>query len=191
MLSAKEYRVLVEQSPIMIWRSDRSGGCDYFNERWLAFTGRTSEQEVGDGWAQGVHPQDLPGCIEIYRTAFGRREVFEMRYRLRRADGAYRWIFDRGVPFEDDGGEFAGFIGSCIDVTSRVESELELRRRTEAEMRQLKGMLPICASCKKIRDDEGYWHRVEQYVSERTEAEFTHTVCPMCMERLYPEGDAA
>lgn len=191
MLSANEYRILVEQAPIMIWRSDRTGACDYFNERWLAFTGRTAEQERGDGWAAGVHPEDLPRCLEIYRGAFSRRAVFEMEYRLRRADGAYRWLFDRGVPFDDAAGEFAGFIGSCVDVTARVEAERSLARRTKAELRTLEGLLPICAACKKIRDDEGYWQRVEKYVADRSGAEFTHTLCPTCMEVLYPEGGTA
>jgi two-component system CheB/CheR fusion protein len=131
-LTATEYRLLIEHSPVMIWRSGLDAKCDYFNEIWLAFTGRTPEQEMGDGWAEGVHPQDLERCVAHYLDHFKRREAFEMEYRLRRHDGAYRWIFDRGVPFNDDSGAFAGFIGSCVDVHERRSAE-EAQQQHSAE----------------------------------------------------------
>ncbi|HEY8049667.1 MAG TPA: PAS domain-containing sensor histidine kinase [Ramlibacter sp.] len=118
-LTPAEYRLLVEHSPVLVWRSGLDARCDYFNEPWLRFTGRTMQQEMGDGWAEGVHPEDLQRCVAHYLDHFARREAFEMEYRLRRHDGEYRWIFDRGVPFTDDAGAFAGFIGSCVDVDER------------------------------------------------------------------------
>ena len=118
-LTPTEYRLLVEHAPVMVWRSGVNAKCDYFNETWLQFTGRTLEQEMGDGWAEGVHPDDFARCVAFYRDHFQRREPFEMEYRLRRHDGEFRWIFDRGVPFTDDSGAFAGFIGSCVDVHER------------------------------------------------------------------------
>jgi PAS domain S-box-containing protein len=118
-LSLTEYRLLVEHSPVMVWRSGIDAKCDYFNETWLDYTGRTMAQEWGDGWAEGVHRDDFDRCVALYLDHFGRRESFEMEYRLRRHDGEFRWIFDRGVPFTDDGGRFAGFIGSCVDVHDR------------------------------------------------------------------------
>jgi PAS domain S-box-containing protein len=124
-LTATEYRLLAEHAPVMVWRSCLDASCDYFNETWLSFTGRTLEQEMGNGWAEGVHPEDFERCLKHYREHFDRREPFEMEYRLRRHDGEYRWIFDRGVPFTDESGAFAGFIGSCVDVDER-------RRRQEA-----------------------------------------------------------
>jgi len=126
-----EYRALVEAAPVMIWRAGRDAKCNYFNETWLAFTGRTQEQEAGDGWAEGVHADDLDRCVAYYLDHFHRQRQFEMEYRLRRHDGFYRWIFDRGVPFEVDG-TFAGFIGSCIDVQDRKEAEA--KRRTTLAM---------------------------------------------------------
>lgn len=126
-LTAIEYRLLVEHSPVMIWRADRDKKCDYFNPVWLEFTGRTVAQELGDGWAEGVHPDDLAGCFKIYVSNFDLRLPFEMEYRLRRYDGVYRWIFDRGVPYTDDRGEFLGYIGSCVDVTERREAEQRSR----------------------------------------------------------------
>ena len=130
-LSGNEYRVLTEHSPVMIWRSGLDARCDYFNATWLEFTGRTFEQELGDGWAEGVHADDLSTCLEIYLSSFHRRTAFEMRYRLRRHDGAHRYVLDRGVPFYDGHGEFAGFIGSCIDVQDTHEAQLALKAQEQ------------------------------------------------------------
>jgi len=183
----EEYALLVEQAPIMIWRANLTAECDYFNERWLAFTGRTLAQETGNGWAEGVHPDDFDKCLEIYLGSFGRREAFEMEYRLRRHDGEYRWIFDRGVPIYAPDGAFIGYTGSCIDVTERVEAEEALRREKEKQIRNLHGLLPICAHCKKIRDDAGYWHSLEKYITEHSEAVFSHGICKECAKAQFPE----
>jgi PAS domain S-box-containing protein len=179
--------IIVEQAPIMIWRANTAGECDYFNQQWLSFTGRRIEQELGNGWAEGVFSEDLEGCLDIFLSAFARRDIFEMEYRLRRHDGEYRWIFDRGVPFEDEKGNFGGYTGSCIDVTDGVESRNLVLRGRDSEIKRLRGMLPICSSCKKIKDDAGYWNQIEVYIREHSEAEFTHGICPECLKKLYPE----
>ena len=132
--SETEYRQLVEFSPIMIWRSGLDAGCDYFNDTWLEFTGRTLEQEMGEGWAQGVHPDDLDSCVACYLDHFRRRTSFEMEYRLRRRDNVYRWIFDRGAPFYDARGDFAGFIGSCVDVDDRRRAQEAREKRVEKKL---------------------------------------------------------
>ena len=134
MLTLAEYRNIVEQAPLMIWRANAEAKCDYFNERWLAFTGRTLQEEVGDGWAKGVHADDLDRCMRIYHDAFSRRDAFEMEYRLRRYDGEYRWVLDRGAPIHDGNGRFVGFTGSCVDVTDRVEARAALARATLKEL---------------------------------------------------------
>lgn len=118
-LTAEEYELLVDQAPIMIWRANLDAKCDYFNGRWLEFTGKTMEHEVGDGWARGVHPDDLKYCFDHYMENFKARRVFEMEYRLRRHDGDYRWLVDRGAPFYSKDGGFMGYIGSCIDITDK------------------------------------------------------------------------
>ena len=120
-LSKQEYQAIVENSPNLIWRAGLDSLCNYFNHTWLTFTGRTLKQESGNGWASGVHPDDLDRCIKIYLENFQRRTPFEMEYRLRRHDGEWRWINDRGVPFFHEDGSFAGYIGSCLDVTDNVE----------------------------------------------------------------------
>ncbi|MBA3469809.1 MAG: PAS domain S-box protein, partial [Herpetosiphonaceae bacterium] len=94
--SEARFRTLANAAPVLIWMADLSGGCTFFNQTWLDFTGRSYSQEFGDGWAEGVHPDDLQDCLRIYRAAFAARESFQMEYRLRRADGAYRWLLDHG-----------------------------------------------------------------------------------------------
>lgn len=189
-LSGREYRELVEQAPILIWRADLTMGCNYFNERWLQFTGRTLAQERGNGWAEGVHPDDFDRCLKIYTESFAQRKIFEMEYRLRRADGVYRWLFDRGVPFNGPDGSFAGYIGSCIDVTDRVEAEARLKAAQEAEVRTLRGLLPICAWCHRVRDDNGYWEQIENYITQHSHTTFSHGMCPDCEQKFYDSINA-
>jgi len=112
----EQYRVLVEHTPTMVWRVGVDAKCDYVNARWLDFTGRPLPRELGDGWMESVHPDDLHHCVIHYRTHFERREAFEMEYRLRRHDRVYRSIRHRGVPYTDAAGAFAGFIGSGSEV---------------------------------------------------------------------------
>ncbi len=132
MLNLEQYRLIVENAPNMLWRAALDKKCDYFNATWLKFTGRTMEQESDNGWTEGVHPEDLVRCLETYTTAFDAREAFEMEYRLKRADGEYRWINDRGVPYNSRDGEFAGYIGSCMDVTENIEG-LQLMRMAQTD----------------------------------------------------------
>jgi len=179
-LSLEEYALLVEQAPILIWRAGTDALCNYFNERWLEFTGRTMAQEAGNGWAEGVHPDDFQHCLDIYLDHFNRRQVFEMEYRLRRHDGAWRWLFDRGVPVFGPENAFLGFIGSCTDVTERVEAQEALARAQEKQISTLRGLLPICMLCRKIKNDGGYWENLEKYVQEHSDADFSHGLCPDC-----------
>jgi len=105
--------------------------CTFFNKPWLEFTGRSMEQEMGNGWAEGVHPDDLQRCLNIYTEAFDDRRPFVMQYRLRRHDGEYRWISDQGVARYDTHENFAGYIGSCVDVTELINKDAELRESEE------------------------------------------------------------
>ena len=124
--SELHFRALANCGQALIWTSGLDKLCDYFNEPWLDFTGRTLEQEVGNGWVEGVHAEDLTRCIETYVTAFDRREPFSMEYRLRHAGGEYRWLVDQGTPRFDSRGAFVGYIGHCLDITSRKHMEEEL-----------------------------------------------------------------
>jgi len=119
----EQFRIMADTAPVMIWISGPDKLCYFFNAGWLHFTGRTMEQEYGNGWADGVHPSDFKRCLDIYNNSFDKREEFKMEYRLKRHDGQYRWLLDTGVPRFTADGSFAGYIGSCIDVNELLESE--------------------------------------------------------------------
>jgi two-component system CheB/CheR fusion protein len=127
------YLKIFEDFPALIWRAGLDMKCDYFNGTWLAFTGRTAEQEAGDGWAEGVHPADLDGCFQTYVTHFQARLPFVMVYRLKNRFGEYRWIRDHGQPFYGVQDEFLGYIGSCYDITEEQEATLKLEELNRAK----------------------------------------------------------
>lgn len=127
------YLKIFEDFPALIWRSGTDMLCDYFNRTWLEFTGRTLDQERGNGWAEGVHPDDMGRCLEIYIANFAERKPFEMQYRLKRWDGEYRWIQDLGRPFYGFDGEFLGYIGSCYDVTEKMNMTLNLEKANRSK----------------------------------------------------------
>jgi two-component system, cell cycle sensor histidine kinase and response regulator CckA len=131
--SEERFRKMADTAPVMIWVSGRDKLCTFFNAAWLAFTGRTMEQELGNGWSQGVHSEDLDPCIAIYSSSFDAHRAFRMEYRLRRADGQYRWVLDNGVPRFEPGGSFAGYIGSCIDITDLKRTLEETLARQKLE----------------------------------------------------------
>jgi PAS domain S-box-containing protein len=125
--SEELFHMLADSAPVMVWLSGTDKLCTFFNKPWLDFTGRTMKQELGNGWADGVHPQDLERCLKTYISAFDARMEFEMEYRLRRRDGEYRWVLDKGIPLFSPDESFSGYIGSCIDITERKQAEEALR----------------------------------------------------------------
>jgi PAS domain S-box-containing protein len=122
---------MADHAPVLLWMAGTDSLCWFFNQGWLEFTGRTLEQEFGNGWAEGVHPEDFQHCMAVYLEAFVRRERFTMEYRLRRADGSFRWVYDIGTPRYEPGGAFAGYIGSCVDITEQREVRETLKRSNE------------------------------------------------------------
>ncbi|MBO0694868.1 MAG: PAS domain-containing protein [Verrucomicrobia bacterium] len=129
--SESRFRMVADAAPVLIWMSGMDKLCTFFNKTWLEFTGRTLEQELGNGWAEGVHPDDLQRCLKTYTEAFDARKPFVMQYRLRRHDGEYRWVSDQGVARHDAEGMFAGYIGSCVDVTDLITKDEALREFEE------------------------------------------------------------
>jgi len=131
--SESRFRQMADSIPTMVWISGADSRCTDFNQTWLEFTGRTLEEEVGDGWSAGIHPEDYSRVMETYLSAFEQRIPFKMEYRLRRNDGAYRWIFDEGRPRYSIRGEFLGYIGGCMDVSEQKEAEA-LSGRTMSQL---------------------------------------------------------
>ena len=126
--SEQHFRTLANGGSALIWTSGTDKLCNYFNEPWLKFTGRTLQQEYGNGWAEGVHPEDFDRCLEIYVSNFDQRKPFSMNYRLRHADGSYRWLRDEGTPRYDIHGKFLGYIGFCYDITEQKDASAEVER---------------------------------------------------------------
>jgi PAS domain S-box-containing protein len=132
--SEERFRLMADTAPVLMWMSGTDKLCTYFNKSWLDFTGRLMEQELGNGWAQGVHPEDLQPCLDTYRQSFDRRAHFRMEYRLRHRNGEYRWVLDIGVPRFNQDGSFAGYIGAVVDISERkMAEESSLRLATIVE----------------------------------------------------------
>jgi len=126
--SERNFRDVIDNAPVMIWGAGTDGLCSFFNKPWLDFTGRTMEQELGNGWSEGVHPEDLPECLATYRAAVARQQPFNIEYRLRCVDGSYRWIWDQGFPQFDLTHTYVGYLGCCADITDRKSAENALRK---------------------------------------------------------------
>ncbi len=153
--SEERFRNMADTAPVMIWLSDLGKRCTFFNRPWLDFTGRTIEQELGDGWINGMHPEDLDRCRATYYSSFDAHRRFQMEYRLRRADGAYRWLLNNATPLYREGA-FAGFIGSCIDVTEQKLIEEQLRA-SEARLMDAQHLAKVGSWERQIDADIIYW----------------------------------
>ncbi len=125
------YLSLLEEFPALVWRTGPHGSRNYFNAQWLAFRGRSAEEEAEGGWFSGVHREDADLLKAAFADAFKSRTPFELEYRLERGDGEYRWVLDVGKPFRGLDGQFAGYLGSCVDISARKQAEQYLRRSEE------------------------------------------------------------
>jgi len=126
--SEARFRMMADTAPVMVWMAGPDTHITFINKRWLEFTGRTVQEEIGDNWFTGIHADDLDRCRKSYLQAFKSEQPFFLEYRLRRHDGEYRWIMDTGVPLFDEEGQFGGYIGTCMDLTERKDMEDQLRR---------------------------------------------------------------
>ena len=130
--SEQRFRLIADTAPVIIWMSDTDKLCTYVNKPWLDLTGRPMHSELGNGWVEGLHPEDLQSCVNTYTKSFDRREEFQMEYRVRRHDGEYRWILDTGVPRFNPDRSFAGYIGVAVDVTERKMAEDALSKMNQS-----------------------------------------------------------
>lgn len=121
--SEERFKKMADTAPVLIWWADTEKKITYFNKSWLNFRGKSLEDEVGNGWIKGIHPEDADYCWDVYSAAFDARIEFQIEYRMLRFDNEYRWILSTGVPIHGPNGDFEGYIGSCIDITERKELE--------------------------------------------------------------------
>jgi PAS domain S-box-containing protein len=117
--SEARFRLLADAAPVMIWMSGEDGLCTFFNRAWLEFRGRRMEDELGNRWVEGVHPEDRDLALETYLKCFSTRKPFRMQCRLQRYGGQYRWVEQTGVPRYEAEGEFNGFMGTAVDIDDR------------------------------------------------------------------------
>ena len=168
------FQAIADTAPVMIWTTGTDGLCNFFSKPWLDFTGRTMEQEVGTGWVEGVHPDDVQGCFDHFLPAFNARKPFRMEYRLRRADGEYRWVDESGIPRYTPGGEFAGYIGCNTDITDRkrAEEERERLRQVQSELAHINRVTTMGELAASIA------HEIKQPISA------AHTNAKACLRWL-------
>jgi PAS domain S-box-containing protein len=131
-VSEERFRTMANSAPVLIWMADPDQRYIWLNDPWLKFTGRSMDQDLGDGWKQLVHPEDLPACAATFQQSFDTRQQFSIEHRLRNRNGEWRWVLNHGVPLFAPPSEFTGFIGSCVDITDRKEVERQLQLLVDA-----------------------------------------------------------
>ena len=132
---------VINTSPALMWTSDLNEARVWFNDPWLTFTGRSLEQEQGDGWREGIHAADLDHCLKTYKESLDNHQPFSLEYRLRRYDGDYRWVYDQGHPRYTSQGEFMGYIGSCLDITDRKRADAVIHSSEEENFWMLQKLM--------------------------------------------------
>ena len=190
--SERRFREMADAAPALIWTSGADARCDWFNASWLAFTGRTLEQEVSGGWIEGVHPDDVQRCLDVVHGGFGAHQPYAIEYRRRRHDGEYRWVLGNGTPRFAADGTFVGFIGNCMDVTDQhlareaaeaanallQEQGLELELSNQqlqdqaAELEAQAEELQATAAALEARTSEAEQARAEAEAASRAKSDF-------------------
>ena len=159
----EQFMVMANSAPVLLWIAGTDKAYFFFNKAWLQFTGRSLEQETGNGWLEGVHPDDVEKCLKIYTEAFDKREEFKMEYRLLHYDEKYRWILDSGIPYFTKDKIFSGYIGSCVDIHEIKELEKRKDQFINAASHELK--TPVTSL-------SVYLHLLTEYFKNKQEDKF-------------------
>jgi PAS domain S-box-containing protein len=152
----EHFRNMADSAPVMIWISDTEKLCTFVNKGWLDFTGRSLEKELGNGWAEGVHPEDRERFLGMYSSSIDARREFNSIFRLRRADGNYRWVVCTGVPRFVAAGAFSGYIVSCVDIADQKLVEEQLRAN-EVRLKDAQRLAKVGSWERHIADNSIYW----------------------------------
>ena len=183
-----------EQSPEYVWTADRSGRIIYQNADARTGSAKSIEEAKSEGQNHkfsGIHPDDIERVKAAWEDFIENNQLFDLEYRAETDNGGWMWLRDKATAYRKGGAIYADGITSDITAGKTAEKEKEfLIDQLNAKIDQIKvltGLLPICAVCKKIRDDQGYWNQIEAYIQEHSDAKFSHGICPDCAERLYPE----
>ncbi len=190
-LAVSEHRLrqLIDAVPAAFFLTNAQGECVLVNDHWFGLTGLGVEESMGLGWLGAIHPDDRLRIAAQLGHPDRVGQPLEERYRLQRPDGSVAWVRTNAVPLIDPDGTLTGYAGFSIDITATVDATAALQRAHDeltaslAALRTLRGLIPICATCKRIRDDDGAWNRLEEYISAHTDAEFSHGICPECLDR--------
>jgi PAS domain S-box-containing protein len=191
--SEEKFRQMAENIKEVFWLFDsKEQKVIYVSPAFAEVWGRSVQDlyDRYDEWADSIHPEDIDFAKESFEEVLKTGAAEEREYRIVRPDGSVRWISDKAYAIYDENGEVYRIAGTADDITKRKTAEEELLQTTSelkealAKIKTLKGLIPICAWCKKIRDDRGYWNLLETYLKEHSEAEFTHGICPDCLSKV-------
>ena len=186
----KLFRTIASMSPVGFLKTDAQGRFVYVNSRWRQISGILEGEVSDERLALSIHPDDRRSVVDEWVEAMKNSRPFKKEFRFLHEDGSVVWVIREAVPVFNDDGVATGYVGTLADITVFKKSEEELMRlnaklvESVENIKTLSGLLPICASCKKIRNDNGYWQKLESYISEHTMADFTHGICPDCSRKL-------
>jgi PAS domain S-box-containing protein len=196
--SEERFRTLAAASPIGIFQTNPNGKCVYANEKWLSIAGLTLNECLGETWARAVHPDDREGTAWEWSKCAREERDFSREFRVQTPAGPVRWVHSYAAAIRAQG-KVVGYVGTIEDISERKQAEEQLKRfawqveQSNHELKEalnnvktLRGLLPICSGCKKIRDDKGYWNQIEFFIRDHSDANFSHGMCPECTRNYFP-----
>lgn len=185
---------LISDLPGVVYRclNDASWSMEFISDNIYALSGYRPKDLIKNrrlSFGDMIHPDDRDRVWSRIQAKVAEGDHFEIIYRIITAGGVKKWVWEKGHAVS---GALAALLASLIvtfiilDLVDHIKEEKEKLQQAISKVKILSGLLPFCSSCKKIRDDSGYWNRIEAYIRDHLEAEFTHSICPECQERIYP-----